>query len=472
MQSVIDERSEFDVGDLLVRPGMRSLATANDELSVEPLVMQLLVFLSRNAGVLVTRRAIFGHLWGTASVGDDSLNRLVAILRKTLRTVGAVSVTVETVAAAGYMLRLTGGNELSAKARDAIVDRAVVQARDSWRLAWPTPDHLRLETMRHACALAPESSLAHGWMALLCRHAAEYSEPTAAAAWLGKCELSARRSLDIDSGQPLARVALISVSPLYGRWLIGRQMLIDIVAAQPDEPVAAHDLSVLDMATGRVRAAKEIRDRLISSDPFAAVYRYKSVYQNWSTGDHAAMDHAADQAMSLWPMHPAVWMVRLWTLAFTQRLVAARDMVDDRIRPPMPEVMLGFLRKVFDAAINGEGQAMDEAVAASMAVARNGPAHAIASMFAVSLLGRTDTLFDITSAYYFRDGANPIPLHHRTNEPALNEQHRRLTQILFTPVFGKVRSEPRFVEVCERTGLRRYWDESGLRPDFEVGDRG
>lgn len=327
---------------------------------------------------------------------------------------------------------------------------------------------LRLETIRNACEIMPSSAMAHGWMAMLCRHAAEYSAPAEASTWVGKCEASARRALAIDPAQPLARVAPISVSPLYGRWTTSRDMLTEILADHPNEPVAAHDLSVLDMATGQIRAAKKTRDRLIAKDPFATNYCYKTVYQNWSVGDFAAMDHAADRAVALWPLHPAVWTVRLWTLAFTGRLPAAREMIEHSVKPALPQATLAYLKQILAAVTGGDSRARDQAVAASIAAARNGPAHAIAAMFALSLLDRTDDLFDVASAYFFRDGLSPVPLHHGADEPALNEQHRRLTQILFTPVFAGLRGDPRFKSICSRTGLTQYWDKTGLRPDFET----
>ena len=466
---VIHDTSDFDLGELRVRPGERTIVTAQASVAVEPLVMNLLTVLSASAGHLVSRRDLFARLWGATPIGDDSLNRAVAMLRKALRDVGAEQLRIETIPGTGYSLRLNGRSlhMLSSAARTTATGRAIAGARDSWRLAWPEPDHLRLETMRQACVADPEAALAHAWLAMLCRYAAEYSDRRSAAAFLAECEASAKRALALDTTQAVARVALISVAPLYGRWLATRPMLAAIADEHPHDVVAAHDLATLDMATGRIGAAKQRRDALLQADPLAACHCYKSVYQNWSCGDHAAMDQAADRAMQLWPLHPAVWTVRLWTLAYTGRAVAARDMVDDPLRPVMPAPTLAFLRQVLSAVINPTQAAGAEAVAACRTVASQGPAHAIHSMTALGLLDQPDETFAVASAYYFRDGPEPVPLHHGSAEPVLNEQHRRLTQILFTPVFAKLRDDPRFSSLCTRTGLSRYWDESGLRPDFE-----
>ncbi|MBS0478856.1 MAG: hypothetical protein JSR79_06100 [Proteobacteria bacterium] len=76
------------------------------------------------------------------------------------------------------------------------------------------------------------------------------------------------------------------------------------------------------------------------------------------------------------------------------------------------------------------------------------------------------TLEQIADAYYVRAGNTPVPLRHTDADLSLNEQHRRLTQILFTPVFREVRGDRRFVKICERIGLRQHWDDIGEEPDF------
>src|SRR5438270_13966085 len=104
---------DFELGPVLVRPAMRSLETSAASVGVEPLVMQLLVTLSRRAGQLVSREQVFDACWGRAAVGDDSLNRAVAVLRKALREVAEGAVQIETVPGSGYVLRLaaSGANE-------------------------------------------------------------------------------------------------------------------------------------------------------------------------------------------------------------------------------------------------------------------------------------------------------------------------------------------------------------------------
>src|SRR5215467_15617808 len=105
-QRIRESELELVIGPVRVRPRERTVETPTACVTVEPLVMQLLVALTRRAGQLVTRREIFEKCWSGLPVGDDSLNRIVAALRKALQRVAAGLMTVETVAGTGYVLRL------------------------------------------------------------------------------------------------------------------------------------------------------------------------------------------------------------------------------------------------------------------------------------------------------------------------------------------------------------------------------
>jgi DNA-binding winged helix-turn-helix (wHTH) protein len=459
---------DFGLGPVLVRPGIRSLETPEASVNVEPLVMQLLVTLSRRAGQLVTRGQIFEACWGRAAVGDDSLNRAVAILRKTLREVAGGAVRIETVSASGYVLRLvaaSGPDEEPAHA-DSIRD-AIESGYDSWRLGWPQPDHLRLEQLRKVAAEYPDRGDAWGMLALLCRQAAEYADPGEVETYVAECQASARRALALNSSQGEAMVAVASIAPLYGRWREERAALMQILDQAPGQMVALHDLAILEMATGRVHAAKAIMDELIIQDPLAACLRYKSIYQHWSVNDFAGLDRVADSAIQLWPSHPAVWNARFWTLAHTGRAPAAIAMLDETIRPNFPDQVTRLLRTVLTASISGTGSISDEAGQACRAAAQRGPAQAMAAILGLGLLERVDDLFEVAAAYYLRAGKGPVPMQRTSGEPSINDQRRRVTQALFTPACAGMRAEKgRFLELCDRMGLAEYWDSVGLGPDF------
>ncbi len=456
--------ANIELGNLTICPGERQVRSDAATVTVEPLVMQLLVLLSRRAGQLVSRRDIFAECWGESPVGEDSLNRIVAIARKVLTQTAGAGIRIETVPGAGYVLRLSGDDAAATPDQSrAAIDAAV----DSWRMGLPEPDHLRLELLRRACLQESGNALAWGMLALLARHAAEYDTAPAVQHHVSECERAAARALALDPAQPEARTALICVVPLFGRWAEGRRQLQKILGGAPNCFAAREELAVLEMATGRVRASMEMRAQLLSADPLAACYSHKAIYQLWSIGRITEMDHVGDRAMQLWPSHPAIWMARLWSLAYTDRVAAAGAMVEDSTtRPAMPAPALEFLRQVFRGLAECSNAAREHIVAASHGAARTGPANALAAMFALSLIDRRDDVFSLAEAYYLRAGNAPVPIGHTSAEPSLNEQHRRVTQILFTPVFDKWRHEDRFLSLCDRIGLNDYWEQTGLVPDF------
>ena len=470
--SSLTQCADFSLGAVRVSPARRVLDGLRGPVAVEPLVMTLLVELSRNAGRVVTRRTIFELCWGSAAIGDDSLNRIVAALRKALHEAGEGLVTVETVPRTGYILRLhdLGGAQTSSASGNS-VRRAIEDGLDSIWHGLPQPDNLRLEALRQAVQAEPDNPAAWGMLALLSRYAAEYAEPPANSDYVAECQASAARALALDPREVNALVALATVAPLFGRWLDARRRLGAVTDAMPSCLVAIHEFAITEMATGQVRAAWTIVDALLEKIPVAACLQYKFVYQSWSCGELARMDHVGDQAVQLWPTHPAVWTARFWTLAYTDRVQAALRMLDDPVRPRIPPPFLNFYRAVAAARATGDADALNRAAATSLEVAGSGPGWAIAAMFALGLLQRPREQLAVASAYYLREGPRPVPVRRVEGEPSINDQHRRVTQILFTPAFADARADSGFDRLCDRIGLSEYWDATGAPPDFvERGD--
>jgi len=460
---------DFSLGPVRVRPAARSIESSKGSFVTEPLVMQLLVELSRNAGRVVSRREIFDRCWGSAPVGDDSLNRIVRELRKTLSLADGNTVFIETVPGAGYSLRLRakGVRKPAGNADRSEVDLAIQGGLDSIRLGLPEPDHLRLEMLRRAVALEPGSARSWGMLALLCRYAAEYAEPGDVSEFVAECQASAREALRMNPRQPFALVALATVAPIFGRWLEARSVLDGVLEANPDEFVAEHELVITEMSTGRVKAAVTRTNKLIATDPLAACMIYKGIYQRWSSGDRLGMDQLGERGIHLWPSHAAIWTARLWTLAFTGRLQAAAEMLDDEaVRPDVPRPSLQLLRIATTAALSGDPADVDRAATAARQAAASGPARAITALFALGLLRQIDHAFAVAEAYYLREGSGPVPVRRTEGEPSINDQHRRVTQILFTPACADMRADPRFLRLCVRAGLTAYWDQTGQTPDF------
>ena len=102
---VLAHEAPFTIGPLRVEPGMRRIVRGDgEEAMVEPLVMQVLVALARADGAILTRDELVDRCWGGRVVGDDSIARVIARLRKLGAEFGEDGFSVETITKVGYRL--------------------------------------------------------------------------------------------------------------------------------------------------------------------------------------------------------------------------------------------------------------------------------------------------------------------------------------------------------------------------------
>jgi TolB-like protein/DNA-binding winged helix-turn-helix (wHTH) protein/Flp pilus assembly protein TadD len=105
--------SPFRLGPLVVEPGLRQvIGSGGASETIEPRVMQVLVVLAMANGGIVSRDDLVRKCWEGRIVGDDSINRVIARLRKLADDPGAGSFRIETITKVGY--RLIGPVELIA----------------------------------------------------------------------------------------------------------------------------------------------------------------------------------------------------------------------------------------------------------------------------------------------------------------------------------------------------------------------
>ncbi|HZG45092.1 MAG TPA: winged helix-turn-helix domain-containing protein [Allosphingosinicella sp.] len=455
---------DFSLGRARISPSTRSIAGPAGKAAMEPRMMQVLVALSRTPGSLVTRERLLELCWGSAAIGDDSLNRAVAGLRRALRKTVGDCIRLETVPAAGYVLtvdQVTDGIEQSAA-------EALAAGWRSWKLGLPQVDHGAIAQLRQAAHVQPDNAHVQGMLALILRNAAEYADLDLCPAMVGECESSAGLALALDPHQNHARSALIGLPPLFGDWLPRRGKLLELLEQAPDDLVAMHDLAILDMATGRPSAAAALGARLMELEPLAATFHYKRTYHLWSAGKAMEMDHVADRAMQLWPRHPAIWFARLWTLAFTDRPHQALQQLQEQgSRPDLPPPVLSTLERTLAALIDPhDRRAHQAAVAANLEAAQRGPAQCVAATMHLAGLGEPEAALRVAEGYLLRRGPIGVGLHKSDTDPSITDQHRRITQMLFLPVTACMRDDPAFLPLCEGIGMAAYWEAAGVTPDF------
>ncbi len=116
-----EELSEgFALGDWIVYPKRHVVAGPSGEVTPEHKVFQLLMLLAQAGGDVVTREDMIRDIWDDRLTGDDSINRVVSQLRKTLNDTRPYRY-VELVSRQGYRLGETV---------EPLVPRAPAEATD------------------------------------------------------------------------------------------------------------------------------------------------------------------------------------------------------------------------------------------------------------------------------------------------------------------------------------------------------
>lgn len=460
--------ADFQLGSFAISPSRRVIHGPGGALHLQPQVMIVFLCLARNEGKVVSRRTLFETCWGEAAVGDDSLNRTLSRIRNVLEAVGDRSITLETVPRTGYRL-VTAAVPSASPAKLRM--RATEAALDCWRGGIPKADVAEIDALETVLSTTIGDARDWGVLALLMRKAAEYAGVEHCGSYVSRCEATARRAL-ADCKDSNARVALIGLTPLFGRWRETRRDLLAVLADDPGHVAARHDLAVLEMATGRPSAAIPLVEELIAEDPLAASFHYKRMYHLWTVGDLNGAEQVAARALQLWPSHPAIWIARFWILIFTSRAEQAqRLLLDHAWPPPIPDRAAEFLRETARVVTAMQAKTLSTSelgrhIAQAVRMASLGPAQAVLALETLSAVDAIDQAYEVARAYYLGDGNPATPLRWTDNDPSITDQHRRVTQPLFTPAARVMREDSRFLPLCEDMGLAAYWDSTGLTPDF------
>lgn len=100
--------SDFAVGVVKVRPSLRKILGPHGEVMLEPKVMQVFVALADPIGNIMSRDDLIDRCWDGRIVGDTSINRVISLLRTSLKTVADTAVVVENIPKVGYRLLVEG----------------------------------------------------------------------------------------------------------------------------------------------------------------------------------------------------------------------------------------------------------------------------------------------------------------------------------------------------------------------------
>lgn len=495
-------RPDLQRGPLLISPSRREIEGPAGQVHVEPLTMQALLLLLDAKGSVVTREELFDQCWGGAMVGDDSLNRTIAMVRRVATQTAPGLFEIENIPRTGYRLVgdilafqnkegtksnsslnvsrrvLVGGSMAAAVgtaslwwiARDRADPRVTKLLDDGKRIlreGWPDSEAQGVDLFRQAAKLDPGNDEAWGLLALALRNVIEHAPPNQTSAAVLECESAARRALAINPREGNALTALAMMRPEFGNWFEAEASLNNVLRVAPDNLAAMAHLALLFQSVGRTRESGLLNDRLVALDPLSPIYQFRRAMRLWVLGRIAEADQTIDRALQLWPRHPAVWSARITIFSFTGRTGAAEQLLDDvRMRPSTYTPASGELLRVSLRAL-GSGSAADvaAAVTANIKASPQSGGSATRAVMTLSALGKLDAAFDVAEGFLLRRGPLIGTLWAAKNEVPVNDAHWRRTMNLFTPATAAMRADPRFKRLCDGIGMTAYWRKRGIWPD-------
>ena len=494
--SDLAQRPDLQLGPMLVSPSRRLVEGPGGHAHLEPLIMQVFLLLLDAGGKVVTRNELFDQCWGGVVVGDDSLNRAIAKVRRTGAQIAPGFLEIETIPRTGY--RLTGEilscfDPARAQApnfttprvsRRAIVgggaamalalggaglwsirsregrqfDDLMIRGTDAIAYGDPTADPAQY--FRQAVALRPDDARAQGLFAYSrVVRAPEAADPGQA---LQEANKAARAALALDPKEPNARLALtISQRPTLD-FAETEDQLRAILATAPANTAVMRQLWNVLQCVGRSRDALAIVERAIEVEPLGASNHFPRAQLLWILGSDAEADRVIDQALQFWPNHRWVRFARFIIFAFTGRARAALAMLENPATAPQqysPEAKA--LWRISLAALEQPSPAnVASARSANLDGAMRDPQFSSQAVLSLGALGQTDAAFEIVNSLY----AVPST---RGSRPPAKSTAWRFSPWLFTPPTASLRQDRRFIPLCNEIGLTDYWARRRIKPDYQ-----
>jgi len=473
-------RSDFRVGDRIVRPGLNRIDGPAGPVQVEPKVMEVLVHLAERRGEVVSKEELVRAVWEGRFVSDDVVWRSIRELRRALGDDARDA--IETIPKRGY--RLVEPSAPAAPASPSppshLVPRSVlgfslvagfaliativllgVRRLETASPATPRPALLAASPEAHDAVLRGRYFLSRGMPDDLRRSAGAFRQATAldsgsAAAWAGladalhllvlfeavppregipPAEEAARKALALDDTLAATHSTLGTIRFRYHwDWSGAEAEMRRAVQLDPRSAAVHHDLAWLllasrrfDEAIAEIRAAQELEPMSVRANADVGWVYYRA----------RRYDEAIRQMERTLEMEPRFLSARRCLEgalvhagrpeeALRQAREAARQeglppeaLAELPADPPHPETALKRLAKLRLEHLIGRGST------------------AFVSPYALAALHAEIGNQDEALAVLMR---------------ALEERDPMLVSVDVDPAFDSVRADPRFQEIVARVG--------------------
>jgi tetratricopeptide (TPR) repeat protein len=452
---------------------------------------------------VITRNELFDQVWGGLIVGDDSLNRAIAKVRRIGAEVAPGFFEIETIPRTGYRLTgaavgmMAGTSDVGAAHGSPLLSRRLLigggaaaaaltagglslltrprtdprfgalmqQGEEAVDYGSPGTDSAKY--FRAAAAIRPRDARAKGFLASALAQRAEFGEPQAGlGAAVREAEEAAQAALAVDPNEPHALMAMCILQRSTLDLATFEDRTRAILARDPANMIAMRNLWGMLQCAGRSHDALALIDRALTIKPLAAGNHYPKAQLLWILGRIAEADRVIDRAMQYWPDHWFVRGARFSIFAYTGRPRAARAMLDDDVTRPQA------LSPAAIALWRVSLAALDQRSPASIAAARKANLEAAErdlklspqALCVLSTLGEVDAAFEITDAYFAVQRPAKLRRQSAANGPVRSTAWR-FAPWLFIPPTAALRADPRFKSLCDGIGLTDYWAKRGIGPD-------
>jgi DNA-binding winged helix-turn-helix (wHTH) protein len=495
-------RPDFTAGSLRISPSRRRVEGPSGSAQLEPIVMKVFLLLLDAAGSVVTRDELFGIAWGGVYVGDDSLNRAIARVRKVSGDTAPGLFEIETVPRTGYRLagpiveQLDDGEHTAApQSRPAWTSRRTVIAAGTAAVAavaagglWSVRRSSRASAeslveqarssfyrgddeassvapvLERALTIEPHNADARGLLALV-----QSTSPVGAAGFqpraASKVRANARLALSLNADQSNALLALYELESATLDWFARDQRLRSIIGKDVKQIPAISELVALLQSAGLNRESRDWNERAIAIEPLSRELQSRRAMKLWIAGRTEEADKVIDQARDLWPESPFVWWVRFLILATTGRAGAAQAMLETDTKRQLPP-WTALWRACLPALIQPDAANVSKARTTCLRAAQTAAVLAVQAVMILGTLNQTDAAFDICDGFLLWKGSVVRTGDNRVRQLGTDSAWRISLQWLFTPPCAAMRGDGRFLPLCKDVGLIDYWSRRGVRPDY------
>lgn len=491
-------RPDIQFGPMLVSPSRRLVEGPGGHAHVEPLIMQVFLLLLDAGGKVVTRNELFDQCWGGVIVGDDSLNRAIAKVRRTGAQVAPGLFEIETIPRTGY--RLTGeildfldGSVGGPQARPAMSRRMLIAggaatALGGVGLLWVTNDRtdprfdalmqrgeeaLRIDEpgaekyFEQAVAIEPRNARAWGLLAYALGSGRDSGPSDVRGQTAQAAERAARTALEIDQSEPNALLTMTFIQSEMLDWIAREDEIRRILSIDPNNTLAMGSLGQMLHAVGRCRESLAVVERALTIEPLTPDHQMRKAMRLWALGRVTEADRVSDRAMQLWPSHRLVRLARLMIYAFTGRARAALAIVEEEEASPilLTPAAASIWRLSLAAFENPTPSTVAAAREAALSESKSTRAVAAYAILILSALREVDEAFEVANGFLLGRGSVVIQPRSASTGLGLNSYGWRNTFGLFTPPTKAMRLDPRFRSLSDGLGLADYWRRRGIGPD-------